>query len=161
MSSRAVEGGPPRQLVNPVLAAGALDLAVQLAGCLLSAGMSANDVVVVALRITRTFGLRRVHFDVTYTSIAASYYPGPGVPPITCIRTVRPDVIDYTQVRALDQLSTDIEHGLRLSDAAAAFLAIAQPAVAIPNGCRCWGMPGSALGRCCCSPSPGRFCSSL
>ena len=60
------EGGPPHQLVNPVRAAGALDLAVQIAGCLLSAGMSANDVVVVALRITRTFGLRRVHFDVTY-----------------------------------------------------------------------------------------------
>ena len=63
----------PHQLDSPVPAAGALDLAVQIAGCLLSAGMSANDVVVVALRITRTYGLRRVHFDVTYTSIAASY----------------------------------------------------------------------------------------
>jgi uncharacterized membrane protein YjjP (DUF1212 family) len=99
-------------------------LAVQIAGRLLSAGMSANDVVLVALRITRSYGLQRVHFDVTYTSIAASYYPAPGVPPITCIRTVQPDVIDYAQVRALDQLSTDIENGLPLNDAAATFLAI-------------------------------------
>ena len=95
-----MEGGPSHQLDSAVPAAGALDLAVQIAGCLLSAGMSANDVVVVALRITRSYGLRRVHFDVTYTSIAASYYPAPGVPPVTCIRTVQPDVIDYTQVRA-------------------------------------------------------------
>ena len=146
MSSRAVEGGPPHRLVNPVRAAGALDLAVQIAGCLLSAGMSANDVVVVALRITRTFGLRRVHFDVTYTSIAASYYPGPGVPPITCIRTVQPDVIDYTQVRKLDQLSTDIEHGLRLSDAAAAFLAIRAARHRYPEWVSMLGNAGVGVG---------------
>ena len=127
-------------------AAGALDLAVQIAGCLLSAGMSANDVVVVALRITRTFGLRRVHFDVTYTSIAASYYPGPGVPPITCIRTVQPDVIDYTQVRALDQLSTDIEDGLRLSDAAAAFLAIRTAKRRYPEWVSMLGNAGIGVG---------------
>ena len=108
--------------------------------------MSANDVVVVALRITRTFGLRRVHFDVTYTSIAASYYPGPGVPPITCIRTVQPDVIDYTQVRALDQLSTDIEHGLRLSDAAAAFLAIRTAKRRYPEWVSMLGNAGIGVG---------------
>jgi uncharacterized membrane protein YjjP (DUF1212 family) len=129
-----------------VPAAGALDLAVQIAGCLLSAGMSANDVVVVALRITRTYGLRRVHFDVTYTSIAASYYPAPGVPPITCIRTVQPDVIDYTQVRALDQLSTDIEHGLPLSDAAATFLAIRTARRRYPGWVSMLGNAGVGVG---------------
>jgi uncharacterized membrane protein YjjP (DUF1212 family) len=141
-----VEGGPPRQLDNPVPAAGALDLAVQIAGCLLSAGMSANDVVVVALRITRTYGLRRVHFDVTYTSISASYYPAPGVPPITCIRTVQPDIIDYTQVRALDQLSTDIEHGLPLSDAAATFLAIRTARRRYPGWVSMLGNAGVGVG---------------
>ena len=146
MSSRAVEGGPPRQLDSPVPAAGALDLAVQIAGCLLSAGMSANDVVVVALRITRTYGLRRVHFDVTYTSISASYYPAPGVPPITCIRTVQPDIIDYTQVRALDRLSTDIEHGLPLSDAAATFLAIRTARRRYPGWVSMLGNAGVGVG---------------
>jgi uncharacterized membrane protein YjjP (DUF1212 family) len=141
-----VEGGPPRQLDSPVPAAGALDLAVQIAGCLLSAGMSANDVVVVALRITRTYGLRRVHFDVTYTSISASYYPAPGVPPITCIRTVQPDIIDYTQVRALDQLSTDIEHGLPLSDAAATFLAIRTARRRYPGWVSMLGNAGVGVG---------------
>ena len=141
-----MEGGPPRQLDNPVPAAGALDLAVQIAGCLLSAGMSANDVVVVALRITRTYGLRRVHFDVTYTSISASYYPAPGVPPITCIRTVQPDIIDYTQVRALDQLSTDIEHGLPLSDAAATFLAIRTARRRYPGWVSMLGNAGVGVG---------------
>jgi len=129
-----------------VPAAGALDLAVQIAGCLLSAGMSANDVVVVALRITRTYGLRRVHFDVTYTSISASYYPAPGVPPITCIRTVQPDIIDYTQVRALDQLSTDIEHGLPLSDAAATFLAIRTARRRYPGWVSMLGNAGVGVG---------------
>jgi uncharacterized membrane protein YjjP (DUF1212 family) len=129
-----------------VPAAGALDLAVQIAGCLLSAGMSANDVVVVALRITRTYGLRRVHFDVTYTSISASYYPAPGVPPITCIRTVQPDIIDYTQVRALDQLSTDIEHGLPLNDAAATFLAIRTARRRYPGWVSMLGNAGVGVG---------------
>jgi uncharacterized membrane protein YjjP (DUF1212 family) len=113
---------------------------------LLSAGMSANDVVVVALRITRTYGLRRVHFDVTYTSISASYYPAPGVPPITCIRTVQPDIIDYTQVRALDQLSTDIEHGLPLSDAAATFLAIRTARRRYPGWVSMLGNAGVGVG---------------
>jgi uncharacterized membrane protein YjjP (DUF1212 family) len=116
-----VEGGSPRPQVNAVPAARALDLATEIAGRLLSAGMSANDAVVVALRITSAYGLHRVHLDVTYTSISASYYPARDVPPITGIRIVQPEVIDYTQIRALDKLSTDIDRGLPLDDAVATF----------------------------------------
>ena len=124
MSSQAVESGPPSQISDAVPAAGALDLATQIAGCLLSAGMSANDVALVALRITRAYGLRRVHVDVTYTSISASYYPAPGVPPITCVRIIQPDVIDYSHVRALERLSIEIGRGLPLREAATILRAI-------------------------------------
>jgi uncharacterized membrane protein YjjP (DUF1212 family) len=74
--------------------AAALNLAIQVGDCLLSAGMSANDVVVAMLGITDAYGLSRVHVDVTYTSISASCYPARGAPPITCIRVVQPDDID-------------------------------------------------------------------
>ena len=58
--------------------AAALNLAMQVGDCLLSAGMSANDVVVAMLGITDAYGLTRVHVDVTYTSISASCYPARG-----------------------------------------------------------------------------------
>lgn len=99
----------------------ALELAMRVGDALLSAGMSANDVVVVMLRITHAYGLRRVHVDVTYTSVSASLYSGPGFPPLTSIRVVQPDVVDYTKVRALDKLSDDIEAGLPIDQAITTF----------------------------------------
>jgi uncharacterized membrane protein YjjP (DUF1212 family) len=102
-------------------AAAALNLAMRVGDALLAAGMSANDVVVVLLRITTAFRMTRVHIDVTYTSLSASYYPAPAAAPITCIRVVRPDVVDYTRVRELGKLSNAIEAGLSIEDAVAAF----------------------------------------
>ena len=116
--------GPPSQISDEVSAAGALDLAMEIAGYLLSAGMSANDVTLAALQITRAYGLRRVHVDVTYTSISASYYPAPGVPPVTYVRIVQPDVIDYSKVRALQRLSIEIGRGLPIREAATIVQAI-------------------------------------
>jgi uncharacterized membrane protein YjjP (DUF1212 family) len=101
--------------------AAALNLAIQVGDCLLSAGMSANDVVVAMLRITDAYGLTRVHVDVTYTSISASYYPARGAPPITCIRVVQPDDIDYTKVREVDRLEEKIRRGLPIDEATRAF----------------------------------------
>jgi len=83
--------------------------------------MSANDVVVHMLRITSAFGLQRVHVDVTYASISASHYPGRGQIPATFIRVVKPHPVNYRQVRALDQLSQDIQDALPLAEATAAF----------------------------------------
>lgn len=111
----------PAAACSLVTAAAALNLASRVGDCLLSAGMSANDVVVVLLRITAAYRMTRVHIDVTYTSISASYYPGPQIAPITCIRVVRPDVVDYSRVRELDKLSDDIERGLSVEDAIATF----------------------------------------
>ncbi len=106
---------------NPHSTHAALQLAMRIGDALLSAGMSANDVVVFMLRVTDALGLPGVHVDVTYTSISASYYPGPGLAPITSLRVVKPTVPDYTKVRRLDRLSEEIEAGLPLADAAAAF----------------------------------------
>ena len=98
--------------------AAALNLAMQVGDCLLSAGMSANDVVVAMLRITDAYGLTRVHVDVTYTSISASCYPARGAAPLTCIRVVQPDDIDYSKVREVGKLTEKIRGGLPIGEAA-------------------------------------------
>ena len=46
----------------------ALELALRVGDVLLTAGMSANDVVVEMLRITEAYGLKRVHVDLTFNS---------------------------------------------------------------------------------------------
>jgi uncharacterized membrane protein YjjP (DUF1212 family) len=99
----------------------ALQLAMRVGDALLAAGMSANDVVVMILRITQAYGLATVHVDVTYTAITASYYPGDGVAPVTAVRVVQPEIIDYTQVRELDKLSDKIQAGIPIGDALEAF----------------------------------------
>jgi uncharacterized membrane protein YjjP (DUF1212 family) len=96
-----------------------LQLAMRIGDALLSAGMSANDVVRFVLRITEAYGLTGVHVDVTYTSMSASYHPRPGMPPVTAIRVVRPTEVDYTRVRRLLRLTMRIERGLPVSEAAA------------------------------------------
>ena len=95
--------------------AAALNLAIQVGDCLLSAGMSANDVVVAMLGITDAYGLTRVHVDVTYTCISAYRYSARGTAPITCIRVVQPDDIDYSKVREVGKLAEGSEAAYRLS----------------------------------------------
>ncbi len=96
-----------------------LRLAMRIGDVLLASGMSANDVVRFALRITSAYGLTGVHVDVTHTSMAASFHPGPGLPPVTAIRVVRPTEVDYTRVRRLLRLCMRIEKGLPVAEAAA------------------------------------------
>jgi uncharacterized membrane protein YjjP (DUF1212 family) len=111
----------PRAPEPGVAAHTVLDLAMRVGDALLSAGMSANDAVVLMLRITRAYGLRRIHVDVTYTSISTSYYPASGAVPQTAIRIVQREVVDYTRVRRLDRLTVQIDGGLPLAEATAAF----------------------------------------
>jgi uncharacterized membrane protein YjjP (DUF1212 family) len=112
-------GAASTTTVTPPVAA--LNLAIQVGDCLLSAGMSANDVVVAMLGITDGYRLTRVHVDVTYTSISASYYPARGAPPITCIRVVQPDDIDYSKVREVARLEEKIRGGLPIDEATRSF----------------------------------------
>jgi uncharacterized membrane protein YjjP (DUF1212 family) len=95
----------------------ALELALRVGDVLLTAGMSANDVVVEMLRITEAYGLSRVHVDVTFTSIAVTYYAAPTTVPMTLVRTVQPDFLDFTKVRRVQALVEGIHAGRPLEDA--------------------------------------------
>ena len=95
----------------------ALELTLRIGDLLLTAGMSANDVVVEMLRITEAYGLNRVHIDLTFTSIAVTYYAAPTTVPMTLVRTVQPDVLDFTKVRRVQSLVEGIHAGLALEDA--------------------------------------------
>jgi len=126
--------------------AAALNLAIQVGDCLLSAGMSANDVVVAMLGITGAYGLTRVHVDVTYTSISASHYPARGAPPITCIRVLHPDDIDYSKVREVAKLEEKIRGGLPIDEAARAFDRIQEAPRRYPQWVAMIGNPGVSAG---------------
>ncbi len=109
-------------LVSPAALDNAvLELALRVGDALLSAGMSAHDVVMAMLRIADAYGLQRVYVDVTYTSISVSHLPGPAVPPLTFIRIMQPGAVDLTKVRQFDKLCDDIEAGLPIGQASAAF----------------------------------------
>ena len=95
----------------------ALELALRVGDVLLAAGMSANDVVVEMLCITEAYGLKRVHVDLTFTSITVTYYAAPTTVPMTLVRTVQPDVLDFTKVRRVQALAEGIRAGLPLEDA--------------------------------------------
>jgi uncharacterized membrane protein YjjP (DUF1212 family) len=95
----------------------ALELALRVGDVLLAAGMSANDVVVEMLRITDAYELERVHVDLTFTSITVTYYAAPTTVPMTLVRTVQPDVLDFTKVRRVQALAEGIRAGLPLEDA--------------------------------------------
>jgi uncharacterized membrane protein YjjP (DUF1212 family) len=95
----------------------ALELALRVGDVLLTAGMSANDVVVEMLRITEAYRLERVHIDITSTSIAVTYYATPTTVPMTLVRTVQPDVLDFTKVRRTQALVEGIHAGRPLEDA--------------------------------------------
>jgi uncharacterized membrane protein YjjP (DUF1212 family) len=69
------------------------------------------------LRITEAYALNRVHLDVTFTSIAVTYYAAPTSVPMTLVRTVQHDVLDFTKVRRVQALVQEIHAGLPLEDA--------------------------------------------
>ena len=98
-----------------------LDLAMRIGDHLLASGMSANDVVVQMLRVTRAFGLLGVHVDLTYTSISVTHHRGRSRAPLTVTRVVQPLVIDYTKVRDIDRLLARIEDGLGIDEATAVY----------------------------------------
>lgn len=88
-----------------------LDLAMRTSELLLSTGASANDATVGLLRITRAYGLRRVHADVTFTTITVTHYRGPDTEPLTTSRVVTARSTDYVRLQRLDDLLRLIEDG--------------------------------------------------
>jgi uncharacterized membrane protein YjjP (DUF1212 family) len=91
-----------------------LEFALRVGDVLLAAGMSANDVVVEMLRITEAYGLKRIHVDLTFTSITATHYAAPTTVPMTLVRTVQPDVPDFTKVQRVQLLAEATHAGLPL-----------------------------------------------
>ncbi len=120
--------------VDPILTRKALDLAMRVAEMMLSHGASANDVTLNALRITKAFGLKAVHVDVTYTSISVSHYRGHDREPLTTLRVVRARSIDYTRLQRLQALVHRIEEEQDVDEAFEVFAAI----VRAPHPYRRW-----------------------
>ncbi|GAA4772653.1 threonine/serine exporter family protein [Microbacterium gilvum] len=111
-------------VVDDAMAVRIIDLAMRIAEVMLSVGASAKEVVLAALRITRAYGLKSVHVDVTYNSVTVSDHRGGDDRPITLMQVVRSAVPDHAKLQRLQALVTEIEEGLELSDARARFRAI-------------------------------------
>lgn len=88
-----------------------LDLAMRTSELLLSTGASANDATVSLLRITRAYGLRRVHADVTFTTITVTHYRGPDTEPLTTSRVVTARSTDYVRLQRVYDLMRLIDEG--------------------------------------------------
>jgi uncharacterized membrane protein YjjP (DUF1212 family) len=123
-----------------------LDLAMRIGDHLLASGMSANDVVVQMLRVSRAYGLAGVHVDLTYTSITVTHHRGPTRAPLTVSRVVQPLVVDYTKVRDLDRLLAAIEGGLPIHEATAEYDRISYAPPPYPRWVSGLGAGGIAAG---------------
>jgi hypothetical protein len=71
---------------------------------LLSSGAGAADVNATMAAITAACGLRNVEVDVTFTSLALSYQPGPTEQSHTQIRQLRRRTADYGTLTSVDLL---------------------------------------------------------
>ncbi|GLJ60781.1 MULTISPECIES: threonine/serine exporter family protein [Microbacterium] len=108
-------------VVDDAMAVRIIDLAMRVAEVMLSVGASAKEVVLAALRITRAYGLKSVHVDVTYNSVTVSDHRGGDDLPITLMQVVRSAVPDHAKLQRLQALVTEIEEGLELGEARARF----------------------------------------
>lgn len=135
----------PAATVNPYEV---LRLAMRMGDLLLASGMSANDVVVFALRVVKAYRLEGVHLDVTYTAMSASYYPSASETPVTVIRVVRPTKVDYSKVRRLERLASRIDKGLPVAEAAAEFERIRTDPHPYPLFVTVFGGAGVAAAAC-------------
>lgn len=86
-----------------------IDLAMRAAVALLSTGATADDVVGTVLRLTRAYGLRGVHVDVTFSSVAVSYHRGPDADPVTLLRVVSSRSQDYSRLERLRDLVLELD----------------------------------------------------
>ncbi|MDO5628433.1 MAG: threonine/serine exporter family protein [Mobilicoccus sp.] len=85
-----------------------IDLAMRVAEVTLSTGASAADVTANVLAVTRAYGLRSVHVDVTFTAIAVTHHRGASADPMTMVRTVRVRAADYDRLGRTYDLIADI-----------------------------------------------------
>jgi uncharacterized membrane protein YjjP (DUF1212 family) len=134
----------------------ALELALRVGDVLLTAGRSANDVVVEMLRITEAYGLKRVHIDLTFNSMAVTYYAAPTTVPMTLVRTVQPDVLDFTKVRRVQALVQHIHAGMPLQGAIKNLERLRNAPRLYSGWVASAGHAAIAPGSPCCLPCRGR-----
>lgn len=109
------------RVVDREIALRVLDLAVRVAESMLTTGASANDVTLACTRIAAAYGVRPLHVDVTYNSITISWQRTVDREPTTLLRVVRAPAPDHAKLQRLQALLVDIEAGLPLDEALAAF----------------------------------------
>lgn len=87
-----------------------IDLAMMVGVGLLATGAPAVEATIAMLQITNAYGLRSVHADVTYNSVAVSYHRGPLADPMTMMRVVGIGRQDFTRLgrllAAVDDVAT-------------------------------------------------------
>jgi uncharacterized membrane protein YjjP (DUF1212 family) len=110
--------------VDDTMVIRALDLAMRIGESMFAVGASAHEVTLAITRVADAYGLRGVHVDVTYTSIALSYHPSGEGWPHTLLRVVRVAAPDHMKLQRLQALLVDIDEGLALDEARTAFRAI-------------------------------------
>ncbi len=86
----------------------ALRLVMTMAEQLLSMGVAARDVVQLALGVTDTYCTRRVHIDISYTLITVSQDRGNDREPLTLVRTIVLDDVNYRVIQAIQSLALTI-----------------------------------------------------
>lgn len=98
-----------------------IELAMRIAESLIAVGAAANEVVLSITRVTAAWGIRPVHVDITFNSIAVSYHGGESDLPFTLIRVVRAPVPDHSKLQQLQALVAQIQAGLDLDEARVRF----------------------------------------
>lgn len=111
-------------LVDDALAVRILDLAIRIGEAMLVAGAPASEVTLTVVRVAGVYGLRPVHVDVTYNSIAVAHHRSGEDRPITLMRVVRGSVPDHERLQRLQSLVQRIRDGLSLDGAAAEYRTI-------------------------------------
>lgn len=112
-----------------------IDLALRAGIAMLATGAAASDVVATVRALTQAYGLRGVHVDITFTSIAVSYHRGPYADPMTVLRVVTFRTQDFTRLERLRELVTDLAaHPVALEEARVRFDSV----VSAPHPYRRW-----------------------
>jgi len=86
------------------------DLAVRVAALALGCGATAARTTELVHRVTDAYNLP-VQLDVTYSRIILSYEPSVNASPITIMRAVRADVLDFDRLERLEHLVADVQDG--------------------------------------------------
>ncbi|MGO1410722.1 MAG: threonine/serine ThrE exporter family protein [Microbacterium sp.] len=108
-------------IVDDALAYRIIDLAMRIGAAMLSIGASAREVAQATLRITRAFGLKKAHVDVTFTSITVSDHRDGAGQPVTLMQVVQSIGADHQKLQRLQALVDQIERGMELHDAVTEF----------------------------------------